>query len=67
MGSCLSYELPNDFIKKKLEHKIRCTMCMKPLKHSTIKCKNCNNSIGHLRCFRLWYSIENKCPICKFT
>lgn len=71
MGSCISYHnhlpnhLPNDFMHIVLDNKKRCIMCMKPLVKSAVKCKKCNNTLGHLKCFQLWHSIQNKCPVCK--
>jgi hypothetical protein len=69
MGSCISYhnqfDLPKNFIQIPITKNSKCTLCMKSLQNSTVKCINCNCNLSHIHCFRLWYSIKNKCPICK--
>ncbi len=71
MGSCMSFisyhnqfNLPDNFIQIPITKHSKCTFCMKPLRYSTVQCINCKCNLGHIHCFKLWYSIQNKCPNC---
>ena len=72
MGSCMSFisyhnqfNLPTNFIQIPINKKSKCTLCMKSLRYNTVQCNKCNTNLGHIHCFRLWHSIQNKCPNCK--
>ena len=71
MGSCMSFlsyhnqfNLPNNFIQIPINKNSKCTLCMKPLRYSTVQCINCKRNLGHIHCFRLWHSINHNCPVC---
>ena len=65
INNSLFYTQTNNFIQIPITKKSKCTLCMKSIEYSTVKCISCNSSLGHIHCFRLWYSIHNKCPNCK--
>lgn len=68
MGSCIShhnvYQLPNQFEQIPIDKKVKCSLCIKYVKYNIIKCNQCQQTIGHKNCFRIWHSFNNSCPHC---
>jgi len=67
MGTCCSYDfdLPYGCEMKPIHEPKRCFLCYKKVFYGRIVyCNLCNVDLGHVRCTKKWFLIQECCPGC---